>query len=641
MVRRSIDGVFPSIPLMIQATQEPKALAPLMLAALGVVFGDIGTSPLYAFKEAFVGSHGLPLSEANVLATLSALFWAVTLIISFKYVFVVLRFDNEGEGGALALASLAQRSARTGVRRRVAAVTAAGVFAAAMFYGDAVITPAISVLSAVEGIAVVTPTLEHWVEPITIVILVLLFGLQRNGTAVVGRFFGPVTIVWFAVLALLGASSIAQTPEVLRALNPGYAVSLAIDKPGQAFLLLGAVFLALTGGEALYADMGHFGRRPVRLAWYFIVSPALLINYFGQGALVLRASEAVSNPFFMLAPEDWRLPLVALATMATVIASQATISGAFSITAQATRLGYLPRLRQLHTSDTERGQVYIPAVNWMMLVAVVVLVLEFDTSSELAAAYGIAVSGDMIITTLLMLFITTMSQRRLKTLLLVVLGIFLVVEMLFFASNLTKFMAGGWLPMLLGGALFTMLTTWKRGTALITRERRRINIPMADFIGGLPLDVPRVPGTAIYLTSDTETVPSALFHNLKHFKVLHERVFFLHVMIEDVPRVPDIDRIEVHKLGGEHYTVQVRYGFREEPDIPKALAALADLGLELEPMSTTYFVARATVVEGQGDDLPSWRRALFGWMMRQSEGPANYFHLPPNQVVELGTQISL
>lgn len=641
MVRRSIDGVFPLTPLMTQATQEPKALAPLMLAALGVVFGDIGTSPLYAFKEAFAGSHGLPLSEANVLATLSALFWAVTLIISFKYVFIVLRFDNEGEGGALALASLAQRSARTGVRRRVAAVTAAGVFAAAMFYGDAVITPAISVLSAVEGIAVVTPTLEHWVEPITIVILVLLFCVQRTGTAVVGRFFGPITIVWFAVLALLGASSIAQTPEVLRALNPAYAVSFAIDTPGQAFLLLGAVFLALTGGEALYADMGHFGRRPVRLAWYFIVSPALLINYFGQGALVLRASEAVSNPFFMLAPEDWRLPLVALATMATVIASQATISGAFSITAQATRLGYLPRLRQLHTSDTERGQVYIPAVNWMMLVVVVVLVLEFDTSSELAAAYGIAVSGDMIITTLLMLFITTMSQRRLKTLLLAVLGVFLVVEMLFFASNLTKFMAGGWLPMLLGGALFTMLTTWKQGTALITRERRRINIPMADFIGGPPLDVPRVPGTAIYLTSDTETVPSALFHNLKHFKVLHERVFFLHVMIEDVPRVPDIDRIEVHKLGGEHYTVEARYGFREEPDIPKALAALADLGLELEPMSTTYFVARATVVEGQGDDLQSWRRALFGWMMRQSEGPANYFHLPPNQVVELGTQISL
>ncbi|MBC7206727.1 MAG: KUP/HAK/KT family potassium transporter, partial [Methyloversatilis sp.] len=350
---------------MTQATQEPKALAPLMLAALGVVFGDIGTSPLYAFKEAFAGSHGLPLSEANVLATLSALFWAVTLIISFKYVFIVLRFDNEGEGGALALASLAQRSARTGIRRRVTAVTAAGVFAAAMFYGDAVITPAISVLSAVEGIAVVTPTLEHWVEPITIVILVLLFCVQRTGTAVVGRFFGPVTIVWFAVLALLGASSIAQTPEVLRALNPAYAASFAIDKPGQAFLLLGAVFLALTGGEALYADMGHFGRRPVRLAWYFIVSPALLINYFGQGALVLRASEAVSNPFFMLAPEDWRLPLVALATMATVIASQATISGAFSITAQATRLGYLPRLRQLHTSDTERGQVYIPAVNWM------------------------------------------------------------------------------------------------------------------------------------------------------------------------------------------------------------------------------------------------------------------------------------
>ena len=640
MVRRSIRRLSFSPDPMNQSRKQARALGPLILAALGVVFGDIGTSPLYAFKEAFTGVHGLPLSEANVLATLSALFWAVTMIISFKYVFIVLRFDNDGEGGSLALASLAQRSARAGVRRRVAAVTAAGVFAAAMFYGDAVITPAISVLSAVEGVAVVAPTLEHLIEPITIVIIVLLFSVQRRGTAIVGRFFGPVTIVWFAVLALLGIRSIVQTPVVLDALNPAYAIMFAFEHPGQAFLLLGAVFLALTGGEALYADMGHFGRRPVRMAWYLVVSPALLLNYFGQGALVLRASETVSNPFFMLAPDDLRLPLVLLATLATVIASQATISGAFSITAQASRLGYLPRLRQLHTSDTERGQVYIPSVNWLMMIGVVLLVLEFETSGDLAAAYGIAVSGDMIITTLLMLFITSMSHRRLRGVLLVVLGGFLTVEMLFFASNLTKFMAGGWLPMMLGTALFTLLTTWKRGSGLLARERRRINIPMADFINGPAPDVPRVSGTAIYLTSDPETVPSALFHNLKHFKVLHERVLFLHVKIEDVPVVPEADRVELLMLCAETYAIELRYGFREEPDIPEALSVLPSLGLELEAMDTTYFVARSTVVEGVGD-LTTWRRSLFGWMLRQSEGTANYYHLPPNRVVELGTQISL
>ncbi len=640
LLQRNIRLLFIRVHPMTQRRTEARTPGPLMLAALGVVFGDIGTSPLYAFKEAFTGLHGLPLSEANVLAALSALFWSVTLIISIKYVFIVLRFDNDGEGGALALASLAQRSARSGVRRRVAAVTAAGVFAAAMFYGDAVITPAISVLSAVEGLAVVAPTLEDAIEPITIVIIVLLFLLQRRGTAVVGRFFGPVTVIWFAVLALLGLASIAQSPQVLSALNPGHAMRFALDQPGQAFLLLGAVFLALTGGEALYADMGHFGARPVRLAWYFVVSPALLINYFGQGALVLRASETVSNPFFMLAPESLRLPLVLLATLATVIASQATISGAFSITAQASRLGYLPRLRQLHTSDTERGQVYIPSVNWLMLIGVVLLVLEFETSGDLAAAYGIAVSGDMIITTLLMLFITTMSQRRLKMILFAVLGVFLVVELLFFASNLTKFMAGGWLPMMLGAALFTMLTTWKRGSELLARERRRINISMDDFIGSPVPEVPRVSGTAIYLTSDPETVPSALFHNLKHFKVLHERLLFLHVKIEDAPSVPADRRLVVEHLADETYAIEVRYGFREEPDIPDALTALTGFGLELEEMDTIYFVARSTVVEGEGD-LVSWRRALFGWMVRQSEGTANYYHLPPNRVVELGTQISL
>lgn len=620
-------------------THEKRALWPLMVAALGVVFGDIGTSPLYAFKEAFVGEHGLVVAEATVLPTLSALFWAVMLMISVKYVGIVLRFDNEGEGGSLALTALAQRCARNG-RKRLILVSALGVFAASLFYGDSVITPAISVLSAVEGLAVVTPTLAPAIEPITIIILVVLFAVQRHGTSLVGRFFGPITILWFLTLASLGIASIAQTPQVLAALNPGYALGFVIERPHDAFLLLSAVFLALTGGEALYADMGHFGRRPVRWAWYGLVCPALLLNYFGQGALVLRVPEAVSNPFFMLAPDALRLPLVLLATAATVIASQAVISGAFSVTLQASRLGYLPRVRVLHTSDTEKGQVYIPAVNWLMLIAVVILVLEFDTSGDLAAAYGIAVSGDMIITTALTLFVTWVTGGRLRWVLIAVLCCFGVIEMLFFSSNLTKLFGGGWLPMLLGACLFTLLTTWKRGSQLVAKQRRLIDIPMDDFLSGPVPDVPRVPGTAIYLTSDPESVPSALFHNLKHFKVMHERTLFLHVINEDVPRVAEADRMKLHHLAEDIYLLDVSYGFREEPNLPRVIDALDDYALHMDAMSTTYFVARSTIVDGPGE-LPSWRCALFAWMTRQSEGAANYYRLPSNQVVELGTQIIL
>ena len=625
---------------MSTSAQTPKTgLMPLALAALGVVYGDIGTSPLYAFKEAFAGPHGLAATDGNVVATLSALLWSVMLIISVKYVGVVLRFDNAGEGGVLALTALAHRlTASSG--RLAGAVIAAGIFAAALFYGDAVITPAISVLSAIEGAAVVLPNCQRLVVPTTVVILIALFVIQHRGTGRLGRLFGPVTVLWFATLAVLGGLSIAQTPAVLAAINPGCAIAFALAHPGAAFLLLSAVFLALTGGEALYADMGHFGARPVRLAWYGLVCPALLINYFGQGALVMRDPGAIANPLYLLAPAWLVLPLVVLATAATVIASQATITGAYSMTLQASRLGYLPRLRVLHTSDTERGQVYVPAVNWLMLGAVIWLVFEFRSSGALAAAYGIAVSGTMIITTLLTLFITLIVRGRYRLPLLCALLGFLVLECLFFASNLLKIADGGWLPLVLGLGIFVLLTTWKEGSLKLAEERRRIDIAMPDFIGGPAPDVPRVAGTAVYLTSDPDLVPTALFHNLKHFKVMHERTLFLHVVNEDVPWIDDRERLHLRELAPGLYAVALRFGFREEPDVPDALARTATAALALEPMLTTYFVARSMIVDGPGE-LSGWRCALFSWMTRQSESAASYFRLPANRVVELGTQVML
>ncbi|HET8694859.1 MAG TPA: potassium transporter Kup [Aquabacterium sp.] len=614
-------------------------LGALTLAALGIVFGDIGTSPLYAFKEAFTGPHALAVSPENVLATLSALLWAVLIIVSMKYVWIVLKYDNDGEGGVLALTALAHRLAHDAPRRSVLVVSA-GVFAAALFYGDAIITPAISVLSAVEGISVATPRFEHFIEPITIGILIGLFLIQKKGTGSVGRLFGPVTVVWFLTLAGLGVHSIAQTPMVLQAVNPMHALNFTLAHPGQAFLLLSAVFLALTGGEALYADMGHFGAKAVRLGWYGLVFPSLMLNYFGQGALVLRDALSVANPFFMMAPQLLLIPLVALATAATVIASQATISGAYSMTLQASRLGYLPRVRILHTSDRERGQIYVPSVNWLMLLAVIALVLSFKTSGALAAAYGIAVSGTMIITTLLTAFVTRISARTLRRPTLIALAGFTVLELGFFASNLSKLGEGGWFPLTLGGFIFLMLTTWKEGSGLVADQRRKIDIPMEDFVESPRPDVPHVEGTAVYLTSDPTIVPSALFHNLKHYKVMHDQTVFLHVVNENAPYIHDAERLDVGDLGPGMFRVTVRFGFREEPDIPAALTLLKHPGLSLEPMRTTFFVARSSVVDGPGA-LPAWRCALYGWMTRQSEGAASYYSLPANQVVELGTQVML
>lgn len=484
----------------------------------------------------------------------------------------------------------------------------------------------------------VTPQFEHWVLPITLGILVALFTIQNRGTGQVGRWFGPVTLVWFLVLGTLGAISIARTPMILAALNPMHAVMFSYAHPRSAFLLLSAVFLALTGGEALYADMGHFGANAVRTAWYGLVCPALMLNYFGQGALVLRNSAALENPFYLLAPAWLLLPLVVLATAATVIASQATISGAFSMTSQAARLGYLPRVRTVHTSDYERGQIYVPSVNWLMLIGVLVLVLQFRSSSALAAAYGIAVSGTMIITTVLAAIVILSVRGRYYRQLLVAFAMFGALEIGFFGSNLTKLIDGGWFPLLMGAAIFVLLTTWKEGTRLVAKQRHQIDIPMRDFIGGPAPDVPRVAGTAVYLTSEPRLVPSALFHNLKHYKVLDETNVFLHVVTEEIPYAPE--RLRATVLAPNIYELEIRFGFREVPDIPNALHAAQIPGLEFNKMTTSFFVARTLIVDGLGG-LPHWRCSLFAWMTQQAESAATYFRLPGNSVVELGTQAML
>ena len=623
------------------ATQKSSTAA-LTVAALGIVYGDIGTSPLYAFKEAFTGPHALALNEANVLATLSALFWAIMLIISVKYVWLILKLDNDGEGGVLALTALAHRLVKQHKHgdRLAAFVITAGVFAAALFYGDAIITPAISVLSAVEGISVATPQFERFIVPITIGVLIALFLIQRQGTGRVGAFFGPITMIWFLTLAVMGAQSIAQTPVVLKALNPMYALMFAVDHPGSMFILLSAVFLALTGGEALYADMGHFGAKAVRIAWYGLVCPSLVLNYFGQGALVLRDAAAVKNPFFLMASEGFLLPLVVLATAATVIASQATISGAFSLTQQASRLGYLPRVNVRHTSDRERGQIYISSVNWIMLIGVILLVLEFRSSSALAAAYGIAVSGTMIITSILAAIVFITARGKYRYPLLALLVTIFVLEISFFASNLTKIADGGWFPLLLGSAIFLMLMTWKKGSNLVGAQRSKLDLPVDGFAGSMLKEVPRVSGTSVYLSSDPLLIPSALFHNLKHYHVLHERIVLLHVRTEEVPYINDAHRLAVTSVGPGLWSFCLHFGFREMPDIPAALVWAGEIGVEIDPMDTTYFIARSVIQEAPGG-LPGWRCAIYAWMTRQAESAAGYFNLPPNRVVELGTQVLL
>ena len=621
---------------------QKSSTAVLTMAALGIVYGDIGTSPLYAFKEAFNGPHALALTEVNVLAALSALFWAIMLVISVKYVWLILKLDNEGEGGVLALTALAHRLVkdRKHSEKLATFVITAGVFAAALFYGDAIITPAISVLSAVEGISVATPQFEKFIIPITIGLLIGLFLIQRHGTGRVGKLFGPITLLWFVALGAMGINSIMQTPMVLKALNPMYALMFAVDHPGGMMVLLSAVFLALTGGEALYADMGHFGRKAVRIAWFGLVCPGLVLNYFGQGALVLRDATAVKNPFFLLASEGFLIPLVVLATAATVIASQATISGAFSLTQQASRLGYLPRVNVRHTSDRERGQIYIGSVNWIMLIGVILLVLEFRSSSALAGAYGIAVSGTMVITSILGAIVVFKTRGKFRAAVLALFAIFLLLELLFFASNLTKIADGGWFPLALGSVIFLLLMTWKKGSQLVAAQRSKIDLPVAGFASSMLKEVPRVSGTAMYLSSDPLLVPSALFHNLKHYHVLHQRIILLHIQTEEVPYCNDSHRLAVVACGPGLWSIRMHFGFREMPDVPAALAWAGEVGLEIDPMDTTYFIARSVIQDGPGG-MTRWRCSLYAWMTRQAEGAGSYFNLPPNRVVELGTQVLL
>ena len=615
-------------------------LSAVTLAALGVVYGDIGTSPLYAFKEAFSGTHGLPLTPGNVFAVLSMIFWAVTIIVSVKYVSIMLRFDNRGDGGVLALLSYCAHQVRERPRL-LWIVTILGAFAVSLFYGDAVITPAISVLSAVEGIVVLAPDLHVLVLPIAIGIIIGLFLIQRRGTAAVGAFFGPIMVVWFLTLASFGVASIVQNPAVLQALDPRYALKLIVEQPALAFLAASAVFLCMTGAEALYADMGHFGRRPVQLAWFALVLPSLTLNYFGQGALVLRDPEAVRNPFYLLAPEPLLLPLIVLATLATVIASQATISGAFSATQQASRLNFLPRLRVMHTSEVAQGQIYIPVVNWLLLVMVLALVLGFRSSGALASAYGIAVAGDLLITSTMMLIVLPLAGNARLRMLWPMFLLFAVVELAFFAANAAKLLHGGWFPIALATVVFTVLTTWRRGTDIM---RARKDVAPNATRDGLRLDiadVPRVPGAAVFFSSSRGGCPSAFLHNLKHNKIVHEQTVFLTIEFDEAPRVPDDERIEVMRGANGIVKITSHFGYREEPDVDLVLRLAARKGVACTLGQTSFFTSKPTLVSVSRRGLFGWRRSLFGWMLQNSTSVANYFNLPPDRVVELGTQVAI
>ncbi|WP_448191103.1 potassium transporter Kup [Azospirillum sp. sgz301742] len=626
--------------ISISGPTEASTRHALTLGALGVVYGDIGTSPLYTLRECFTQS-GLPVAPDNVLGVLSLIFWALMLVVTLKYVTFVMRADNQGEGGILALTALALRGMRPG-HRRTTAVLVTGLIGAALFYGDSVITPAISVLSAIEGLNVATPLFEPYVIPITLVILALLFVVQRYGTARVGALFGPIMVVWFAVLALLGAAQIVREPRVLEALLPTYAFRTLAEHGTLGFVLLGAVVLAVTGGEALYADMGHFGRRPIRIAWYGMVLPGLLINYFGQGALLLADPATIENPFFHMAP-DWALyPMVVLAAAATIIASQAVISGAFSMTRQAIHLRYLPRMEIRHTSAHEIGQIYLPAVNWLLLMGVVALVLGFKTSSNLAAAYGIAVTGTMVATTLLAYKVA----RRLGKWTLWQAGgaliVFLGIDTAFFGANLLKVFEGGWFPLAVAAGVFLLMTTWRRGRAELRDKLAEGAIPMSALMERLKgSTIPRVPGTAVFLTSSPRDLPPSLLHNLKHNKVLHERIVLMTVEIEDVPTVPAENRFELTPYSAGFFRLIVHFGFMDEPDVPAALRTRRMPGLPFEPMDTTYFVSRETLISTKRTGLPHWQEMIFIVLSKASASASEYFCIPPGRVVELGIQIEI
>ena len=620
--------------------KSPAALAALTLAALGIVYGDIGTSPLYALKEIFHGGH-VAATPDNILGVLSLVFWTITVIISLKYVLLILRADNHGEGGLIAMLALATMAVRDKPALRRALMTV-GLFGTAVFYGDGVITPAISVLSAVEGLEVAAPRLHEWVIPLTLLVLTGLFAVQRFGTGGIGKWFGPITLVWFAVLVALGLPHIAAQPGVLVALNPAYAIGFFAQQPLVAFIALGAVVLVVTGGEALYADLGHFGKLPIRIAWYALVMPALVINYFGQGAMLLANPAAISNPFYLMAPGWARLPLVFLATAATVIASQALISAAFSVTKQAIQLGILPRMAIQHTSVRDTGQIYVPFVNWGLYVFIVLAVVMFKSSSNLASAYGIAVTLDMTITTVMTFFVIRYGWKYPLWLCLLATGFFFVIDVTFFASNLLKLIAGGWFPIVIGMGMFTLMVTWTQGRRMLSRKLRDDAIPLADFLEAVFVSPPtRVDGTAVFLASEPGATPNALMHNLKHNKVLHEYNLFVTVKHHEVPWVGFDQRIEMEPLGHDCWAVSLNFGFKNDPDVPEALKLLEGRGVPLDEMSTSYFLSRDIVIPTLGAGMPMWREKLFASMHRNAAAAADFLNLPTNRIVELGAKVEI
>jgi KUP system potassium uptake protein len=618
----------------------PGALVALTLAAIGVVYGDIGTSPLYALKEVFAEGR-VPLTPGNILGVLSLVFWTLTVVVSLKYVVLILRADNHGEGGLIAMLALATQAVkdRPALRQRLLLL---GIFGTAIFFGDGVITPAISVLSAVEGLEVAAPGLHRFVVPITLGVLTLLFAAQRFGTAAVGRLFGPVTLLWFVVLALLGLPHIAAAPQVLLALSPHHALGFLLQHPGIGFIALGSVFLTVTGAEALYADLGHFGKQPIRLAWFGIAMPALALNYFGQGAMLLGAPEKAKNPFYSMAPEWALYPLIVLATLATVIASQALITAAFSVAKQAIQLGYMPRLRIVHTSVRETGQIYVPFVNWALFGFVAAAVFLFRSSDALASAYGIAVATNMLVTTVMTFFVIRYAWKLPLGLCVLATGLFFAVDATFFVANAVKVLDGGWFPLLIAVAVFTLMVTWKQGRRLMGDRLRAEAIELDTFLESIFISPPlRVPGTAVFLNAEKGSTPFALLHNLKHNKVLHEQNLFVTVQHHEVPWIGFNKRCEIESLGRDCWQVTLHFGFKNDPDVPEALKLLEGRGVHLEEMETSYFLSRDTVVPTFGGGMAMWREKLFASMHRNAAAAADFLNLPTNRLVELGTKVEI
>jgi len=620
--------------------RSASSTAALTLGAIGVVYGDIGTSPLYALKQVFANGH-VPLTPDNVFGVLSLVFWTLTVVVSIKYVVLILRADNNGEGGLIAMLALASQAVRDrpALRRRLLFV---GIFGTAIFFGDGVITPAISVLGAVEGLLVAAPGLHTWIVPITLVVLTALFMFQRHGTERVGKLFGPVMTVWFVVIAILGVMHIGDNPAILKSLMPQYALLFLFTHPGIGFIALGSVVLCVTGAEALYADMGHFGKRPIRLAWFGMAMPALMLNYFGQGAMLLADPSKVGNPFFQMAP-PWALyPLIALATCAAVIASQALITAAFSVAKQAIQLGYLPRLRIQHTSVKETGQIYLPFVNWGLFVGIVIAVVLFGSSDSLGAAYGITVTIDMLITTTMTFFVVRYAWKYAWWLAALATGFFFVVDFTFLAANIVKVIDGGWFPLLIGAFMFTLMMTWKQGRKLMSKSLRDDAIDLASFLESVFISPPtRVPGTAVFLVSDQGLTPNALLHNLKHNKVLHERNLFVTVKHHEVPWIADRACAEMKALGNDCWEVTLNFGFKNEPDVPTALARLREHGCSVDDMDTSYFLSRDIVIPTLGGGMADWREKLFAGMHRNAAAAADFLRLPTNRVVELGSKVEI